>query len=52
MKKFGEIIFKILRTIIAVPLGIVASVLLTPAYLVVFLISLTSAIIEDIWVIR
>ena len=52
MKKFWETLSKILRTVIAIPLGIIASVLLTPAYLVVFLISLTSAIIDDIWVIN
>ena len=49
MKKFGEILLKILKTLIAVPLGIVGSILLSPFYLLVFIIVLASAIIEDIW---
>jgi hypothetical protein len=49
MKKFGEILLKILKTIITVPLGIVGSILLSPFYLLVFIIAFSSAIIEDIW---
>ena len=49
MKKFGEILLKILKTIIAVPLGIVGSILLSPFYLLVFIIAFSSAIVEDIW---
>ena len=49
MKKFGEILLKILKTIVAVPLGIVGSILLSPFYLIVFIVTLSSAIIEDIW---
>ena len=49
MKKFGEILLKILKTIVAVPLGIVGSILLSPFYLLVFIIAFSSAIIEDIW---
>jgi hypothetical protein len=49
MKKFGEILLKILKTIVAVPLGVVGSILLTPFYLIVFIIAFSSAIIEDIW---
>ena len=52
MKKFGEILLKILKTIIAVPLGIVGSILLSPFYLLAFIIALSSAIVEDIWGIR
>ena len=49
MKKFGEILLKILKTIVAVPLGIVGSLLLSPFYLLVFIIAFSSAIIENIW---
>lgn len=49
MKKFGEILLKILKTIVAVPLGIVGSLLLSPFYLLVFIIAFSSAIVEDIW---
>ena len=49
MKKFGEILLKILKTIVAVPLGIVGSLLLSPFYLIVFIIAFSSAIVEDIW---
>jgi hypothetical protein len=49
MKKFGEILLKILKTIIAVPLGVVGSILLSPFYLIVFIIAFSSAIVEDIW---
>ena len=49
MKRFWETLSKILRTVIAIPLGIIASVLLTPVYLIMFLIVLSIAIIEDIW---
>ena len=49
MKKFGEILLKSLKTIIAVPLGIVGSILLSPFYLLVFIIAFSSAIVEDIW---
>ena len=49
MKKFGEILLKILKTIIAVSLGVAGSVLISPFYLLVFSISLSSAIFEDIW---
>lgn len=49
MKKFGEILLKILKTIVAVPLGVIGSILLAPFYLIVFIIAFSSAIIEDIW---
>ena len=49
MKTFGEILLKILKTIIAVPLGIIGSILLLPFYLLVFIIALSRAIVEDIW---
>lgn len=49
MKKFGEILLKILKTTVAVPLGVVGSILLSPFYLIVFIIAFSSAIIEDIW---
>lgn len=49
MKKFWNIILKILKTIIAVPLGIVGSILISPFYLILFLIAFSTAIIEDIW---
>ena len=49
MKTFGEILLKILKTIIAVPLGIIGSILLLPFYLLVFILSFSGAIIEDIW---
>lgn len=49
MKKFGEILLKILKTIVAVPLGIVGSLLLSPFYLLVFIIAFSSAIVENIW---
>lgn len=49
MKKFGEILLKILKTIVAVPLGVVGSILLSPFYLIVFIIAFSSAIVEDIW---
>lgn len=49
MKKFGEILLKILKTIIVVPLGIAGSILLSPFYLLVFIIAFSSAIVEDIW---
>lgn len=49
MKKFGEILFKILKTIIAVPLGIIGSILLAPFYILAFITVLSRAIVEDIW---
>ena len=49
MKKVGEILLKILKTIVAVPLGVMGSILLSPFYLLVFIIAFSSAIIEDIW---
>ena len=49
MKKFGEILLKILKTIVVVPLGILGSILLSPFYLLVFIIAFSSAIIENIW---
>lgn len=49
MKKFGEILLKILKTLVAVPLGVVGSILLFPFYLLVFIVVLSSAIVEDIW---
>lgn len=49
MKKFSEILLKILKTIIAVPLGVIGSILIFPFYLLVFIVVLSSAIVEDIW---
>lgn len=49
MKKFGKILLKILKTIVAIPLGIVGSILIFPFYLLVFIVMLSIAIIEDIW---
>ena len=48
MKNFLEVLLKILKTIVAVPLGIVVSILLLPFYLLAFIIVLSSAIIDDI----
>ena len=49
MKKFWNVLSKILRTTVAVPLGIILAVMLTPIYLVILLFTLTMAIVEDIW---
>lgn len=49
MKKFGEVLLKILKTIVVVPFGIIGSILLAPFYLLAFIIALSSAIVEDIW---
>ena len=49
MKNFLEVLLKILKTIVAVPLGIVVSILLLPFYLLAFIIVLSGAIIDDIW---
>lgn len=49
MKNFWNILSKILRTIICIPLGIIGAILLTPFYLIAFIISISTAIVEDIW---
>lgn len=49
MKKFFSILLKILRTTICIPLGIIGAILLTPFYLIAFIVSISTAIIEDIW---
>ena len=49
MKNFWNILSKILRTIVAIPLGSILAIILTPIYLIMFLIVLSIAIIEDIW---
>lgn len=49
MGKGLKVLFKILETIICVPLGIVGAVCLTPCALIVMLIGIPMTIIEDIW---
>ena len=49
MRKFFNILLKILRTIICIPLGIIVAILLMPFYLIAFIVNISTAITEDIW---
>lgn len=49
MSKGLRIFINILETIVAVPLGIVGAILLTPFVLICLLVGLPITIIEDIW---
>jgi hypothetical protein len=49
MNKFTDILFRILGTIIAVPLGIIGAVCLTPLIVICLIFAIPIAIFEDIW---
>ena len=49
MKKFFNIVLKILKTIIAIPVATILAVLFTPIYLVMWIIILNETTIREIW---
>ena len=52
MRGFWEMLIKILKTIAAVPLCIIMSILLMPIYFILWIIALIEASIDDIWKVR
>lgn len=49
MKKVLNVLFKVLETIICVPLGIVGVICSIPLGLLIMLVTIPMIIIEDIW---